>query len=162
LGSGSLYLWLVWSEEVWARRQPIHAFAAGQAWALGGFEMSQKINPEVKAKWVAALRSGEYKQCKGRLHSPDGGFCCLGVLSDIAVKHGIGEWRHIGRGICFISDSSLDEVMLPEAVSEWAGFGYPERMGGRVSVDNASDCLAAHNDAGRTFAEIADAIEEQL
>ena len=33
--------------------------------------MTFKLNPEVKARWVAALRSGEYKQARGGgLHPP--------------------------------------------------------------------------------------------
>jgi len=44
--------------------------------------------PEIKAQWVAALRSGEY--VKGRNHlQKDGKFCCLGVLCELAVKAGI-------------------------------------------------------------------------
>lgn len=41
-----------------------------------------KMQPELKAKWVAALRSGEFKQGKERLEK-DGRFCCLGVLNRI-------------------------------------------------------------------------------
>ena len=40
------------------------------------------MNPQVKEKWVNALRSGEYSQCDGKLRSADG-FCCLGVLCDL-------------------------------------------------------------------------------
>lgn len=39
-------------------------------------------------KWVAALRSDEYKQGTGRLRGV-AGFCCLGVACDLAVKEGI-------------------------------------------------------------------------
>jgi hypothetical protein len=50
-----------------------------------------RMNPEIKARWVAALRSGEYKQGKGNLRISDHRlsddvFCCLGVLCDLAVK----------------------------------------------------------------------------
>ena len=48
------------------------------------------MNPEVKKRWLAALRSGEYAQTTGKLHrlDPDvfepndipAGYCCLGVL----------------------------------------------------------------------------------
>lgn len=36
--------------------------------------------PEVKKQWVEALRSGQYLQCRNRLHNDAGGYCCLGVL----------------------------------------------------------------------------------
>ena len=42
------------------------------------------MNKEIKAEWVKALRSGEYKQGGGALHRGDH-FCCLGVLCDIAI-----------------------------------------------------------------------------
>lgn len=45
------------------------------------------MDPEIKAKWVAALRSGKYKQGRGRLRSGDE-FCCLGVLCDIVYPQG--------------------------------------------------------------------------
>jgi hypothetical protein len=37
------------------------------------------MDPNLKAKWVEALRSGEFNQTTGRLHDYEG-FCCLGVL----------------------------------------------------------------------------------
>ena len=52
-----------------------------------------KMDPELKARWVAALRSGRYKQGIGALcyvgNSGERRFCCLGVLADIAVE---GDW----------------------------------------------------------------------
>lgn len=40
------------------------------------------MNPEIKKKWLAALRGGEFEQCTGYLK--DGGkYCCLGVLGEI-------------------------------------------------------------------------------
>ncbi len=42
------------------------------------------MNKEIKAKWVAALRSGNYKQGHGSLYEKrDNSFCCLGVCSAI-------------------------------------------------------------------------------
>ena len=38
------------------------------------------MDRKLKAKWVVALRSGEYKQARGMLKSDDA-YCCLGVLS---------------------------------------------------------------------------------
>jgi hypothetical protein len=38
------------------------------------------MNPELKKKWVKALRSGEYKQGRGYLANK-GKYCCLGVLA---------------------------------------------------------------------------------
>lgn len=45
---------------------------------------SPKMDPSLKAKWVTALRSGEYAQCRnGLIEGPFGeptSYCCLGVL----------------------------------------------------------------------------------
>lgn len=40
------------------------------------------MNPELKAMWIAALRSGEFDQGRGKLRN-DNGYCCLGVLAVI-------------------------------------------------------------------------------
>ena len=44
------------------------------------------MTPELKAKWVAALRSGEYTQGRYSLITEDGGYCCLGVLCMVLGK----------------------------------------------------------------------------
>ena len=57
----------------------------------------ERIDPEIKAKWLEALRSGEYPQTEGMLQRttplPNApgfpetpkGYCCLGVLADTLV-----------------------------------------------------------------------------
>jgi hypothetical protein len=43
------------------------------------------LTPELKAKWTAALRSGEYVQGIKRLFNKvDNTYCCLGVLCRVA------------------------------------------------------------------------------
>ena len=44
------------------------------------------MNAELKAKWVEALRSGEYRQCREQLHGFENQYCCLGVLCKV-VNH---------------------------------------------------------------------------
>jgi len=41
------------------------------------------MKKEYAEKWVNALRSGEYGQCKGKLSDGNGSYCCLGVLNCI-------------------------------------------------------------------------------
>jgi hypothetical protein len=50
------------------------------------------MNTEVKAQWLADLRSGDYHQTQSYLHTTDG-FCCWGVLADQGVRKGILECR---------------------------------------------------------------------
>lgn len=44
-------------------------------------QCEHKLPPDIKAKWLEALRSGKYKQGTGRLFRPGDTYCCLGVLS---------------------------------------------------------------------------------
>jgi len=42
------------------------------------------MDPELKRKWIKALRSGKYKQGRGQLwRKSDNSYCCLGVLEAI-------------------------------------------------------------------------------
>lgn len=121
-----------------------------------------KMNPKVKARWVAALRSGEYKQTKSELKDGQGGFCCLGVLCDIYAKdNGRKRWS-----VAQLSDkadgefalSYLDQGVPAAVVAIWAGLDYDQE----IRIGQRCETLYDHNDDGRTFAEIADAIEAQL
>lgn len=78
------------------------------------------LRPEVREKWVSALRSGEYPQTTGRLHDEDG-YCCLGVLCEVAIKEGVSIAkgpRYDGR--VFYDDK---EDLPPHSVAEWATTG---------------------------------------
>src|SRR5690348_17476896 len=96
-----------------------------------------RMDPQIKAEWVAALRSGEYRQGSGTLRSDQDEFCCLGVLCDLAVKAGVPgitvEERHSqvsntllgyaygGPEIPDVKGSTTSYAYLPAAVMAWAG-----------------------------------------
>ena len=42
-----------------------------------------KLDPELKAKWLEALRNNQYEQGRERLHN-NGRYCCLGVLAVVS------------------------------------------------------------------------------
>ncbi len=42
------------------------------------------MNPELKAKWLEALRSGKFTQGRTVLKDSFGHYCCLGVLCEVA------------------------------------------------------------------------------
>jgi hypothetical protein len=108
------------------------------------------MNPDIKAKWIAALRSGEYKQATGRLRRGDA-FCCLGVLCDLHRQETGGEWKDDEYGTGYLDQ----EATLPRRVAEWAGLkGDSPRAGGTM--------LSAHNDNEASFERIAALIEEEL
>lgn len=121
-----------------------------------------KMNPEVKARWVAALRSGEYVQSTGTLRTKNNEFCCLGVLCDLrATEKGITKWS--------ANDFNRDGDDYPnDEVCDWAGFPrldedrLAREYNPEVRIGDERKGVADHNDEGATFAEIADAIEAQL
>lgn len=128
----------------------------------------------IKADWLTALRSGEYKQGKGYLKNEVIGspqYCCLGVLCELAVKAGVIEESELDQdeyvhsfsskrpGIGGLSHSSS---YLPQGVADWAGIHYQGKIhhddeSGRVRVD-----LADLNDYKLDFAGIADVIEKEF
>ena len=123
-----------------------------------------RMNPEIKAKWIAALRSGKYEQCTGMLHKKGDGFCCLGVLCDL--KGSTWEPPADPGAEMMVTDDGKSKD-LPDSVMAWAGLIgtspvvnisriYETLDGGEYS------CLAELNDNGMTFSEIADIIEEEL
>jgi hypothetical protein len=80
-----------------------------------------KMNPEVKALWVARLKDPASVKTMGYLN--DGtGMCCLGHLSEIhRTLHDTFKWEQQRSGV--YSYGGLGEVeYLPEVVMEWAGF----------------------------------------
>lgn len=113
------------------------------------------MDNRVKDLWVQALRSGEYRQTKNYL-STDDGYCCLGVLCEVAIADGL-EIDCQDYGTVFYDG---EDAILPQSVQEWADLGQAN-----PSIDWEADdvcSLAELNDHGGTFDEIALVIEEQL
>lgn len=123
------------------------------------------MNSEIKAKWLAALRSGEYPQVQEYLQNGKGAFCCLGVLCDLYRKEvGNGGWEIYFAGMTFILDNVSTPYYPPTRVINWAGLGESwEALNKiRITIDGKENSLAEHNDQGKTFSQIADAIEDQI
>lgn len=108
------------------------------------------MNADLKAKWVAALRSGDYKQTEGLLFR-DGAFCCLGVLCDVAAVpfENAGNTRAYRFGVRISS-----EEMICGEMRNWFALENSEK-------DRAT-LLAEMNDSGETFATIADWIDANI
>ena len=116
-----------------------------------------EMNPEIRAQWCAALRSGDYQQTKRALRHNDS-YCCLGVLCDLAVKAGIIEdAKPMPMGIASDAPGRMGydgtSHYLPERVQTWAALASNDP---EVGADLS---LAIANDWGQTFAEIADLID---
>jgi hypothetical protein len=119
------------------------------------------MNPEIKAKWLAALRSGKYKWHHGRLafvtHDGEYRCCALGVLCDLAVEDGIIQ-REIDADSGYVFFANEDEN-LPAAVMKWAGLTDDDPLVGGED----SDSITYYNDILEyTFAETAHLIERYL
>jgi hypothetical protein len=116
------------------------------------------MNSEIKTRWIAALRSGEYVQGTGTLRYEDE-FCCLGVLCDLydptRWENYQGATHHYANAV----------AVLPDEVQQWAGLSdenpsISPRKHGNYPMPPSS--LAEANDAGYDFSQIADIIEKEL
>lgn len=124
---------------------------------------------EARRQWYAALRSGEFRQGRENL-CINGEHCCLGVACELFVRSRPGEARfevppdadednathkffvEAGKGF----DPDMDEL-LPRAVQRWLGIQYADPV---VLVgDQQERGISTLNDAGTSFAEIAELLE---
>ena len=108
------------------------------------------MNPWVKRKWLKALRSGEYTQTQGWLVSPECNryeHCCLGVLACEMVPEFVRP-TNAGNDIPGVDNQT---GTLPDDLAILYGLDQPTQR-----------LLSRKNDAGNSFDDIADWIEENL
>lgn len=145
-----------------------------------------EINTDLIIDWVSALRSGEYQQASGRLRTPQG-WCCLGVLTDLAIKKGLidAEWHEdptqgYSAWSVLWRDHGLRHYIgqtLPDDLDKMVGladdcgalrneswempdpYPYPKSSEGSTRKFGS---LAAANDDSVSFTTIADSIEARL
>ncbi len=117
------------------------------------------MNKKVKEKWLKALRSRKYSQCKGQLREEDDNgntYCCLGVLCDIYNPKGWGKEFH------------NSDTNLPQKVVKWAGLESDDPVLSAKEANNPdaeeyAGCASYLNDTkGKKFHEIAKFIERNL
>ena len=127
----------------------------------------QPMVPRVKTLLVEALRSDFYKQCVARMrvtvHSGPEiirrngiGHCCLGVLTEIAVKEGILDEFSINNG----GQCPLVKVKNWAGLSEFSQGHLMTMNDGRPVAVGVGEPLK--NENRKTFAEIATWIEHNL
>ena len=116
--------------------------------------MGYSVNKVIKARWIAALRSGKYAQGYERLGQDDK-FCCLGVLCELAYEEGV-----VGKRINYDGSYIYDDhdVTLPPSVRGWARMPMHEPI--VVSYKNVNANVIQLNDEFMlSFDVIADVIE---
>lgn len=125
-----------------------------------------RMKREDAKKWLAALRSGEYKQGKQTLRTSDNKFCCLGVLqhcltgsvetysgpnSDEALSLPTPTW---------LEKHDIEFTKKDGIVCQWPWLSKLKM--GAVSANDGTDPLSPKHVENKTFEEIADAIEEEI
>ena len=119
------------------------------------YNLKFKLSPAFKKTWLAALRSGKYKQGREYLHS-DNKFCCLGVAYDARG----GKWNDynetlIGQCDKLLSQFIGDKPPVPKNVMR-----VLEQINNNQTVE---DYLIKLNDNKEwSFKQIANWIEKHL
>ena len=105
------------------------------------------MNKEMKKRWITALRDPKNKQTQGRLQNLKGKMCCLGVLCDIEID---GYWVLNDYGY----QIGIDRSGSPE------GYILPVELERKADIGNLFRLMKMNDHEGKSFAEIADYIEE--
>ena len=111
------------------------------------------MDAKLKALWLEALRSGNYKQTSNELFDGEG-YCCLGVLCDVMLENGLTPG---GVAIRKTKDSITaggSQTDLPYRVQVRIGLP-PEVHSGAIRRNDGTD-KDLFPDTPQTFAEIAD------
>jgi hypothetical protein len=124
-----------------------------------------KLNPELKAKILAALRSGEYEQGRNRLAKIINDnlrkitYCCLGVIGKVV---GVPDSLLIDKGYFTHNDRTPPEYPTcfiaghsEEPFVEYPNNKYKDKGGLHSVMMYLNDVL------GYTFPQIADWLEKQ-
>lgn len=109
------------------------------------------MNKVAKKKWIAALRSGKFKQGVGMLRSNNKDYhCCLGVLCEVLQTDAVLKEEAL--------NALQGSAFLPPLICEILNMeSDPTVIFGKCTTS-----LAAMNDGGYKFEKIADIIEGQL
>ena len=128
-----------------------------------GYEEGYKAPLVGGTEWVAALRSGKYKQGRKQLFSPmNDSYCCLGVLCDVQGRRN----DLVTRGLiceptpCLPVDNPIQKVIgsLGE-IPVWFNVVGVELKENGIIRKRPFVSLATLNDAGYSFSLIAAVIE---
>lgn len=135
------------------------------------------MNPQIKAKWIADLRSGKYQQTQEylkRLTDNGPAYCCLGILCEVTLGYEFDSTPS-DDGICTLTIDTpygreSDDMLPPKTVQDEAGLtgqnptitlDYDDMRKFMVDIQGVN--IAYLNDMGKlSFSQIADIIEKYL
>lgn len=123
--------------------------------------MSNLTPKEVRKLWVEALESGKYKQGKMRLKRTDAGedrYCCLGVLCDLAAKHGICDESREDYAGNWVFDYKT--YTPPTSVLNWIGLASDSGVF-RTDDDVRPRSLTSTNDKSSDFSKVIEIIKSE-
>lgn len=112
------------------------------------------MDDKLKKKWIDALRSGKYKQTTGALRRQSDnevGYCCLGVLCEVAGLERIGNYyssRH------FRMEGSITDTSLQR---EWGLDKKVVHLGENAELQDK--LVALNDDSEKSFEQIANYLE---
>jgi len=119
------------------------------------------MDKELLTKWLAALRSGNYKQTKYALREidkcDDTSHCCLGVLCEIVDPSRFDE-----SGWYKFPDGSIHESVLSSTFARDLGLDVKVDKIDGTQATIAEVLMEMNDDQNMTFADIADFIEKEL
>ena len=127
---------------------------------------------ENREQWLAALRSGDYRQCKSYLCVPGVGMCCLGVAAHVSGLERRQE-DYTDDPQYFFFPTEYGEARADDLPpNEWiasryglsvVGAGHIIRLGSAMNDGTAYVGQPLYIDpakaSGQSFTEIADALE---
>jgi hypothetical protein len=117
-----------------------------------------KMDPQLKRKWLIALRSGRYKQGRDQLKRGRK-FCCLGVLADVAGC----RWEKTRN--CSLPRPSLYGYtlsslgLLLDMNNHWVSEQAQNKLS---SMNDGSPAYDDYNKKPQSFKQIAKWIQEHL
>lgn len=103
------------------------------------------MNKDIKDRWISALRSGGFKQCKGKLCLKENDtyfYCVLGVL------HSIYDGME--------NLNNAFDLNFNEIINKWSGINNEQRCELVRMNDNA------RKGEGKNFSQLADYIERNF
>ena len=113
-----------------------------------------EFTPELKRKWVKALRSGKYTKTEGCLKRFDGTYCALGILCDIS---GLGYWDNTEP-----LEHSEEEFLTYKIKGSKEKANQAISHLFKIGLDLEGTIIDLNDSLNWTFSEMADWIEENL